>query len=123
MFVLDTSAVIELLYGSRKGKKIMDLIGNDIVVTTSFTVYEVFLGIKENERKKIEGMFKNIDILNFDDKSAEESANIFNSLKKTGKIINRIDIFIAAICKQYSAILITLDFDFKNVKGLKNYII
>ncbi len=66
MPVLDSSAVIEILYGTPRGRAVLDLIGEKAVAETAFTVYEVFEGLREREREKANEFFGSMEVLSFD---------------------------------------------------------
>ena len=119
MLFLDTSAVIELFKGNENGRKILDLINNDKVCITVFTVYELYFGIKDNELNKLTEFFDSVEIVPFMFHAAKKAAGIKKELKNKGDIIEEIDILIAATCLYYKSKLITLDKDFKNVDNLK----
>ncbi len=119
--MLDSSALIEVMGGSEKGKAVINLVKDEPISITSFSLYEVLKGIKDNETDKIEGISV-IDVLDFDKKSAKKSIEIEKKLIRDGNLINKIDIFISAICITNSIALITLDQDFKKIKEL-NFII
>jgi len=118
MVVLDTSAVIEILRGSKKGAQIEDAIGHEKVFITAFTVHEIMMGVKETEIYKTQGFLSSVEILVFDFSSAMASSQIERGLIKKGKKIEESDIFIAGICLANNLGLITLDNDFIEIKEL-----
>jgi predicted nucleic acid-binding protein len=117
MYVLDSSAVIEILAGTENGNKIITMTKSHPVFVTPFTIFEVARGLKDvniDVEKFVES-----NVLNFDKESSSWSATIERELVKIGKKINSIDIFIAAICLANNKTLITLDKDFSVIKDLK----
>lgn len=121
MIVLDSSAIIQILNGTKEGEKIKDLYTNRefISATTSININEVLIGVKENKKEDVKNFFEELEILNFDSRAAYKSVEIENSLRKKGKLINKLDIYIASICLIHDAQIITLDKDFNNIEGLK----
>ena len=119
MYLIDTSALIEIIKGTKKGEEIIKTYGDENMVTTSLTVHESLTGSKESEIKKLKEFFENIIILSYDFKSAEKSAEIEKELASDGRMINKMDILIASICIINNCSLITLDNDFKKIKDLK----
>jgi len=119
MILLDSSAIIEIIYKSNKSKVILDLIKDKPVCTSSFSVYEIIFCLKEKEKIKVENLFNELKIQSFDEKAAKESVNIERDLLKKGKPINKIDIFIAGICVNNNLKLISCDKDFLNISKLK----
>ncbi|HLC86428.1 MAG TPA: type II toxin-antitoxin system VapC family toxin [Candidatus Nanoarchaeia archaeon] len=119
MFILDSSAIIEILNGTNIGKNLANELKDGIVSTTVFSLYEILLGAKPKETAKINDFFESMSILNFENSAAKESSNIERDLAKKGELINKVDIFIASICKLNDRTLITGDKDFKKVPNLK----
>jgi len=119
MYFLDTSAILDLVYGNENGAKIRIIIANNKVATSVFSIYEISKKIKEKELVILAELFSILKLVEFDKESAFRSAVIEKELTKEGKMINLIDIFIASICKTNNFIMLTSDKDFKKIKGLK----
>ena len=117
MFILDSSAIIEIAHDSELGKKVVDIVGDEKVYITSLSVNEVLFS--EKDTAKMEEFIKNTYVFNFDKEAAKISVKIEKDLKKTGKMINKIDTFIAAISIQTNSTLIACDNDFKKIAGLR----
>ncbi|HLD72935.1 MAG TPA: type II toxin-antitoxin system VapC family toxin [Candidatus Nanoarchaeia archaeon] len=118
MYCLDTSAVLELFYETEKGKKISQLVYNSPICITSFTVHELTLGLRNDEKEKIDLFFKETLIISFDKSSAQKSALIERELYRKGSPINKVDVFIAGICSAIGLSVVTCDKDFAKVNGL-----
>ena len=118
MYILDSSAIIEIIHGSEKGKKVLDIIKSSPVATTVFSIYEVFMGVKEKYRNMTLDFFANLPILIFTRADALQSIEIDKDLERAGKKINLLDTFIAAICTINKQTLITFDNHFDNIKRL-----
>ena len=116
MFILDSSAIIDVVHGNERGTKILDIVGNEKFYITAFSVNEILFSEKSIEKMKefIEKSY----VFNFDKEAAKISVQIEKDLRKTGKMINKADIFIAAICMQTNSMLVACDKDFKKVTGL-----
>lgn len=119
MHFLDTSAILEILYGTRKGASVKDLIAGKPVCTSPFSIYELELGLRDDEVKQLSAFFKDVAIIDFDKQAAMKSAETEKDLKKKGRLINKVDIFIAGICLAHDLVLVTCDHDFEKVKGIK----
>lgn len=119
MFILDSSAIIEILKGSNCGKEIGNELDKTSLATTVFSVYEILVGAKPQEIEKIESFFKDLDIISFDKLAARETSLIEKELTAKGSMINKIDIFIASLCRLNDAILVTADKDFKKISNFK----
>ncbi len=121
MFILDSSAVIDVIHGNERGAKVMQIVGDGKFYITSITVHEILLS--EKDSAKAAEFAENSYVFNFGKESAKISANVEKTLRKTGKMINKGDIFIAAISIETNSTLVACDSDFKNVAGLKCRII
>lgn len=121
MIILDSSAIIQILNGTRIGKEIKDryMHREFISATTSISINEVLIGIKENKKEDVKKFFKELEILDFGSEAAYKSVEIEEELRKKGKLINKLDIYIASICLIHNIPIITLDKDFNNIEGLK----
>ena len=119
MYVLDSSALIELIERLLKSNDIIRSFEEEDSTTTSVCVHEVLAGVhSEIDRMVWNTLFSSIEVLQFDVKAAQISSQLQQELKREGKLINKMDILIAAICKASNATLITLDKDFEKIKGL-----
>lgn len=118
MHCLDTSAVIELLYGTKKGTAVQQLVLGKPLAITSITVHELMVGLKQTEINQIENFLKEISILPFDVGSAYQSAQLEKELRAKGTLINKIDILIAGICVHHNFMLVTCDQGFERIKTL-----
>lgn len=126
-YFLDTSIIIDYLRGN---PSIINLIDNLKGELTSgyFCLAELFEGVcrsKEKEKHKqiILEFFSGLNfIFGIDGEIAEKFGQIRMKLKSQGKIIEDIDIFIAAICLVNNLTLVTLNSKhFSKVQNLKIY--
>ncbi len=122
-YCLDTSAFIEILYATDKGKKIQALIAEEPITITVFTLHELFVGMKEKEIEKIETLLKLVSIAEFSKESALHSSVIEKHLRGKGRLVNKMDILIAGMCLQGNYHLITCDNDFESIKGIQATIV
>ena len=118
MIILDSSAVIDLFLATPRGKKIKEAIGHELIGVTSITVHEVLIGVKEREKEVLDDFFRAITVLPFDADASYKSIKIQASLRKKGKIMATLNLFIASICLFHNLPLFTTDQDFKNVENL-----
>ena len=119
MYILDSSAFIELINESPVGKKIAKKIRDVPAITTVFTINEILIGAKGIHRKALEKLFEGVEVIEYDKDSALKSVEIEEVLMKKGQIINKVDIFIAGICLANNKQLVTLDKHFKRIPELK----
>ncbi|MBI5635676.1 type II toxin-antitoxin system VapC family toxin [Candidatus Micrarchaeota archaeon] len=115
MNILDTSILIEISNATPAGKKIADEIRENEWATTAVSVYE-FLKSGSEEKNKL--FLEKFVALKFTKQAAYEGAKIHRELKKSGKMINSADIYIAGIVKANQGRLYTLDSDFAKISGL-----
>lgn len=95
---LDTDVIINSLNSKEFGKKLLKLKNKGVsLYTTAINTFELSKGVREKERENLENFFSGLNILNFDKKSSEKAAQIFNELKKQGNSLDIADIMIASI--------------------------
>ncbi len=124
MYVLDSSAFIEVIEGYPHMNRILQEIGEAPLVTTSLCMHEILAGARSEKDKFIlEKIFTGATILEHTVPAARLGAQIEQELQQKGTKINKMDVLIAAICKVHNAELITLDNDFGKIKGFKVKII
>ena len=120
MYVLDSSAIIEVLQQRPRAAKMESVIGEETLVTTSITMHEVLLGaLSEKERFVLETLFSGMRVLEHDARAAKLSSRIEIDLIRTGKKIGSRDCLIAGICMANDSTLVSLDNDYKRIPGLK----
>ena len=111
--ILDTSAVIELLEGTKKGRKLLEAAQGNTVSTTVFTLYEV-----RRKQKSLESV-KAMRIQPFSADASGLAAKIGTALESSGREMQHIDLFIACIALAKNALLATTDKGFRKIKELK----
>jgi predicted nucleic acid-binding protein len=120
MYVLDSNAIIEIIEEGPHSSKLISILKDFPLVTTSITLHEVLAGsMSDKSRFVFEGIFSTMRILEHDAPAARAGAAIQKSLDKKGQKINKMDVLIAGICTIHDATIVTLDKDFKKVQGLK----
>jgi predicted nucleic acid-binding protein len=122
-YCLDTSALIEVLYATEKGKKIQNILKDAPITLTVFTIHELLVGMKEKEIEKIENFLKLVSVAEFSKECALHSSVIEKHLREKGKLVNKMDLLIAGTCLQGNYHLITCDNDFENIKGIQTTIV
>lgn len=119
MIVLDTSALIELVEESEKGKRVAKRIEKEQAAITVVTLNEVLVTANAQEERAFESVFELSILLPLDVVGARKSVEIERALRKKGSLIGKLDMLIAGICMAQGVSLVTCDHDFKNVEGLK----
>ena len=107
--IADTDVVIDFFSGAEPvASTIADLIQRDHLSLTSVTVFELYAGITGKRRlKQIDDLVSIMPVFPLEQKDAETSAQIYNDLKKAGKLIGNQDILIAGICINRDLSLVT----------------
>ncbi len=119
MIVLDTSALIELVTGTDKGSIIQEYLTEESGAISSLTVHEMLAGANNKRIAFLKSFFETLQIIPYGLKEAYISSDLEKQLAKKGKMINKLDILIAATCLVHEIPLITLDNDFTHVSNLK----
>lgn len=117
MFLLDSSAILEIINDTKKAKEILPKLKGELF-TTPFSIYEIFLGLKQNEIFILERLLNAMKIVNFDTNSSLTAVKIMKNLSEKGEKINLVDIFIASIALSNNLTIITLDNDFRKIPNL-----
>ena len=118
-FILDTSALIELIDKRPKGESIIQKIGNERALASSISIFEILSNSSPRVQLVAKGLFRNMETLPFTLQDAEESSAVLRELNKNGTPINKLDIMIAGACLTQDATLVTLDKDFRRISRLK----
>ena len=122
-YLLDTNIISFYLKGDPSPKeKILNNIGSIAISIISY--YEIVSGLQSiNATKRIDEFDKFcelIDIVNLDKATILASCKIYSSLKKSGNLIDDIDILIAGIAKSNNLVMVTDNtHHFERVEGLK----
>ena len=118
MYILDTSAVIELLYGTEKGQAIREVVRNEPIFLSTLTIHELLVGFKEKEIPALKNFFREVSVADFNLRAAFQSAHIERDLRQKGKLINTVDILLGGLCISRGATLVACDGDFGSVLNL-----
>ena len=124
MYVLDSSAIIELIEKTPRGERVENFMRDTALVTTSICMHEVMAGATSKEEFFIfEGLFATMQVLDHTKEAAKEGAKIEQDLTRTGNLISARDILIAGICKARGGEIVTFDKGFTKIKGLKSHVL
>lgn len=98
--ILDSDIIIDFLKNDKKVvEKILKIKETEELKTTSINTFEILKGFFALNKKedKIKEFINNLNVLDFDFKASEISAEIFDELRKKGEIIDALDLFISSI--------------------------
>ena len=116
MLVFDTNFLISFLKGDQAAKRKLESY-NEPITTTSINAFELLYGYHfVMDRKAVEnamGLLNSISTLTFDLESSEIAASIAADLARGGKMLEHMDILMAAIALKHGAGLVT-----RNVRHL-----
>jgi len=122
-YLLDTNIISYYLKGIENLKE--KITGNiDSLSISIISYYEIISGLQSIDANKRINEFdkfcKLIDIINLDKPGILASCKIYASLKKTGRLIDDIDILIAGIALSNNLVMVTDNTDhFERIAGLK----
>jgi len=125
IYLLDTSVIIDYLRGKEKTVDLIDNIEGSL--TSSYVcLSELFEGVyrvdnKQHVKEAVMDFFASLTtIFGLNVEIAESFGKIRKDLKVKGKILEDLDIFIAATCLTYDLTLITYNKEhFSRVKDLR----
>jgi len=122
-YLLDTNIISYYLKGFDSLKKKLSE-NVDLLAISIISYYEIVSGLQSiNANKRItefENFCELIDIINLDKASISASCKIYADLKKTGRLIDDIDILIAGIALSNNLVMVTDNTEhFKRIGGLK----
>ncbi len=117
--ILDTSVLIDMLEGNESVKTSLQKLDGK-AATTVICKYELLRGLGGGQ---VNSLLNTLDVYPFDGDAPERSSVIYKELRRNGKLINELDILIAAIAISNDELLVTRDNDFKAVENLKLLVI
>jgi len=124
MFVIDTNTAIFFFKGHPQVVEAWTRTPPSEVSITSISLYELLVGIttsiRANDRRhQLNTLLKYIQVIGYDQRAAECSANIRAGLQKTGNVIGPLDTLIAGIALAHNYTLVTNNLrEFRRVEGL-----
>jgi len=125
MYLLDTNTIIYFFKGLGNVSRNLFLQSPNTIVVPSIVIYELEVGIvksnnPEKRVKQLNELLQQVNILDFTQNEARESAKIRAALEKAGTPIGSMDILIAGCAKANNHILITRNLkEFERVANLK----
>ncbi len=124
MWHLDTNIVVEYLRGNQSIAEQIAAHLPDIAIS-SLTLAELLYGAQVSARPnenadKINQLLEIIEVIDFDQTSAEHYSRVRAALKHRGKPAGEMDMLIAAVTFAHEATLVTHNTKhFENIEGLK----
>ncbi|MDE1865827.1 MAG: type II toxin-antitoxin system VapC family toxin [Candidatus Micrarchaeota archaeon] len=112
--LVDASAIIEWRAGNPNAIRAINESEN--INISSLSQYEVLVG---DESEKVKDFFRNFPLLPFTARDSLKAVNIYRALAKKGKVINTMDILIAAQAFERGLTIVTKDGDFDRIKDVE----
>lgn len=126
MYLLDTNTCIHFMNGTSQAvKRRFQQCSPSEIAVCSVVKAELLFGARHSQRveanlQKLKLFFAPLQSLPFDDRCAEEYAQIRADLTRQGKLIGPNDMLIAAIARAHDAILVTNNtHEFERVANLR----
>lgn len=119
--VIDTSVWIEFFRNApfTLEDQIKTLLLGNRPVMCGLVEMELFSGADESEKNMIKAKFSEMDYLEMNRDDYAKASSLYQTMRARGKILQRIDLLIAAFCVQRGLLLMTLDKDFEGIPGLE----
>ena len=121
MLLLDTSAIIDFLNGTDRGRHVQLIIGTKTCAITTISINEVLIGAKGKQKPIAEAFLNSLQVLPFDTASAYQSVTVEENLKSN--LIGKLDMMIAAVGLAHNLPILTCDNDFKRIQGLQTIVV
>jgi len=123
-YLLDTSVIIEYLRGNKDWVERLN--GLEGEITSSYVcLAELYEGITRDTKSGVESrvlkFFRSMtEVYGLDAKIAENFGELRAGLRKSGKMIEDMDLLVAATCKTYGLVLVTVNKShFQRIFGLE----
>ena len=126
MYLLDTNTCIQFMNGTSPAvKRHIQQCSSSEITVCSVVKAELLFGARHSQRveanlQRLKLFFAPLQSLPFDDRCAEECAQIRADLTRQGKLIGPNDLLIAAIARAHDAVLVTNNTnEFERVANLR----
>jgi predicted nucleic acid-binding protein len=120
--VVDTNIFIDYLRAKdKKDTELFKIPDDNEICISSITLYELLMGAtNEKKLKDVQLLTEGLNVLPFDEDISIRASHIYHQLRKSNKIIEFRDIFIAATCLVYNLPIKTSNKNhFQRIEGLK----
>lgn len=118
---LDTSAIIEFVKDTDKGKNVEQYLDENAAVSP-IVLYEVFVGLTPKQIIKFDEILEKLIVIPYDFECYLQTTELRNKMRKKGIGCDDWDLLIAATVLAHDARLITCDTDFLRL-NLKNCVL
>lgn len=122
MVCFDSDVLINLLRNDEKTVlRIKEIEESDKITTTAINGFELWKGVyrKGKDERAVSELLEIVSLLEFNGKASKKAAEIFEHLRSRGKIVDALDVMIAAIAIINNEPLLTFNKKhFENIPGL-----
>ena len=121
LICLDTSVLIDYFRKTKKENSFFYNLSNGYsqFAVSVITEFEIYCGVKPDQRSFWDNLFSQFQILPFDSQTNKEAVQIYQSLKRKSKLIEMPDILIGATSKAHGLKLATINTKhFDRIEGL-----
>ncbi len=118
-FLLDSSAILNVMDGGSKGQDIAALIRGGELCTSVICFCEVLNKCNLDKRVKAEAALIKLLVFSAGLEEGEIAVGFQDSCRKRGVFVPSTDCIIAATAKSNRAILVSTDSDFSRIEGIE----
>ena len=97
------------------------LIGEDRVVLCGVVEMELYQGLRENERERLEAQFSALEFFDTSREDFRRAGHLLGDLRRQGVTIPSPDALIAALCLRHDLMLLENDNHFGHIGDLKRF--
>lgn len=120
VILLDTGVLIDHIRSTKKDATLFYRLNEHyLLAISSITGFELLIGKTDKNKKFTDAMLSNLPILDFDQTCMNQAVMVYQTLKKNSKLIQPLDIFIAATALANNLPVATLNTNhFSRIPGL-----
>lgn len=126
MVCLGTDILIHLLKGDPRARAAIRGLEEEeaAIATTVINRYELLKGAHaslhpQRNLKAARELLAGLHSMDFDSQIAEAGAKIFTDLMRGGRMVNEMDVLIAAVCVARNEVLVSNDSNFRRIQELR----
>lgn len=117
-YLLDSTIILEILSGSAKGKKAVEMVGGNELTTSVICFCEVLNKADKERRAKVKAFLSRVMVFSVSLEDGDVASAIAESCRNAGEYVPTLDCLIAASARNNDAVVITTDSDFARMDGI-----
>jgi predicted nucleic acid-binding protein len=117
-FLFDSSAILEVLAGTAKGRKCAEIAGGSEVCTSAICYCEVLNKVDAKHARVAEAFLSKLALFGVSLSDAFTAVKMQGSCRARGKFVPTVDCLIAATARNNKAIVVTADKDFERIEEI-----